>query len=299
MRELLIASGKGGTGKTTIAACLAAMEKSSKIVADADVDASDLFILLDPQTTMSREFRAGRVATIRGDLCTQCGQCREACRFEAISEQFQVQFAECEGCGVCAQVCPVQAVSFTDRNSGQWYVSNTRFGPFVHARLHPGEENSGKLVALVRHQARVLAEEQNISWLIVDGPPGIGCPVISAMAGAGAVLMVTEPTPSGLHDLKRVAELASHFRLVRTVCINKWDLNPQVTEEIERFCQDQQIPVVGKIPYDLVVSRALVARRVLVEWAPESRVAEEIQRLWERVRPLVPPCSAKDFCSRG
>lgn len=287
MRELLIVSGKGGTGKTTIAACLAAMEQS-KVMADADVDAADLFILLEPETLMRREFRGGQVAAIQEELCSQCGRCREVCRFEAISEQYEVQPSECEGCGVCARVCPTEAITLVGRSSGEWYVSRTRFGPFVHARLHPGEENSGKLVALVRHQARVLAEEEGIPWVIVDGPPGIGCPVISAMAGAGAVLMVTEPTPSGLHDLRRVAELASHFRLVRAVCINKWDLNPYVTAEIERFCQDQEIPVVGKIPYDVVVSKALVARKVLIEWAPESRVAGEIKELWERVRPLVP-----------
>jgi MinD superfamily P-loop ATPase len=287
MKELLVVSGKGGTGKTTLTACLSALD-GAKVIADVDVDAADLFILLKPEMRFNREFKAGQVAVIDAELCSRCGTCRELCRFEAISENYQVQPTDCEGCGVCARVCPEKAVSLRERISGEWYVSGTRFGPFVHARLHPGEENSGKLVALVRHQARVLAEEQGIPWLLVDGPPGIGCPVISAMAGGGAVLIVTEPTPSGLHDLRRVAELASHFRLVRAVCINKWDLNPQITLEIERFCQDQDIPLVGKITYDVVVSRALVARRILLEWAPESQPAKDIRRMWEQLHPLVP-----------
>lgn len=287
MRELLIVSGKGGTGKTTIAACIASMEPF-KVMADADVDAADLFIMLEPEILVRREFKSGRVASIRNELCTRCGQCAQACRFEAISDEMEVQAVDCEGCGVCAQVCPTEAISFLERVSGEWYLSRTRLGPFVHARLRPGEENSGKLVALVRHQARVVAEEQNLPWLIVDGPPGIGCPVISAMAGAAAALMVTEPTPSGLHDLRRVAELASHFRVARAVCVNKWDVNPKLTDEIERFCGDNEIPLVGKIPYDVVVTEALVARKVLVEWAPRSRVAKEIEALWETLRPLIP-----------
>lgn len=287
MRELLVVSGKGGTGKTTITASLAALD-GPKVIADADVDAADLFILLKPEIRFSREFKAGQVAVIDSKTCSRCGTCRELCRFEAISETFQVQPTDCEGCGVCESICPEKAVSLKEKIPGEWYVSGTRFGPFVHARLSPGEENSGKLVALVRHQARLLAEEQDIPWLLVDGPPGIGCPVISAMAGGGAVLIVTEPTPSGFHDMKRVAELASHFQLARAVCINKWDLNPWVTAEIERFSEDNGIPLVGKLPYDVLVSKALVARELLVEWAPQSPVAKEIKTLWERLRPLVP-----------
>lgn len=287
MKELLVISGKGGTGKTTLTACLSALD-GPKVIADGDVDAADLFILLKPEMRLSREFKAGQVAFVDAELCSRCGTCRELCRFEAISENYQVQPTDCEGCGVCARVCPEKAVSMRERISGQWYVSSTRFGPFVHARLHPGEENSGKLVALVRHQARVLAEEQGIPWLLVDGPPGIGCPVISAMAAGGAVLIVTEPTPSGLHDLRRVAELASHFRLPKAVCINKWDLNVPMSSEIEGFCKEQEIPVVGKIPYDVIVSRALVARQILLEYAPQSAVAQEIRQMWEQLQKLVP-----------
>ncbi len=287
MKELLVISGKGGTGKTTFTACLSALD-GPKVIADADVDAADLFILLKPDIRLSREFKAGQVAVIDAELCLRCGTCRELCRFEAISEDYQVQPTDCEGCGVCASVCPEKAVSMRERISGEWYVSSTRFGPFVHARLHPGEENSGKLVALVRHQARVLAEEQGIPWLLVDGPPGIGCPVISAMAAGGAVLIVTEPTPSGLHDLRRVAELASHFRLPKAVCINKWDLNLPLSSEIEGFCKEQEISLVGKIPYDVIVSRALVARQILLEYSPQSAVAQEIIRMWEQLQDLVP-----------
>ncbi len=287
MRELLVVSGKGGTGKTTLTACLAALD-GQKVIADGDVDAADLFILLKPEIRLRREFKAGYVAFINRETCSRCGACAERCRFEAISEVYEVVPTECEGCGVCARVCPEQAISLQERICGEWYVSETRFGPFVHARLSPGQENSGKLVALVLHQARVLAEEQGIPWLLVDGPPGIGCPVISAMAGAGAVLIVTEPTPSGLHDLRRVAELASHFLLPRAGCINKWDLNPHMTAEIEGFCKDQGIPIVGRIPYDVTVSRSLVARQILQEWAPESAVAREIREMWERLQAFVP-----------
>lgn len=287
MRELLIVSGKGGTGKTTIAASLAALD-GEKVIVDADVDASDLFLLLKPRVQMEREFKSGRIAVIDPKACEGCGQCRELCRFEAITEVFSVDPFECQGCGVCASICPVQAISMEEKKAGVWYVSETSFGPLVHARLTPGEENSGKLVALVRHQGRVLAEEGGREWLIVDGPPGIGCPVISAMAGAGAVLMVTEPTPSGLHDLRRVAELASHFKVRRLVCINKWDINPQLTEDIDAFCGDQDIPVVAKIPYDLTPTKALVAREIVVRWAPESEVARQIKKIWERLQEIVP-----------
>lgn len=287
MRELLVVSGKGGTGKTTLTACLAALD-GDKVIADADVDAPDLFILLKPEIRFSREFRAGQVAVINNEACSRCGACKELCRFEAISETYEVQPMDCEGCGVCVRICPERAVSFRERISGEWYVSNTRFGPFIHARLFPGQENSGKLVALVRHQARVLAEEQGIPWLLIDGPPGIGCPVISAMAGGGAVLIVTEPTPSGLHDLRRVTELASHFRLPKAACINKWDLNLQMTEQIEAFCKEQEISLVGRIPYDVSFSRALVARKTFLEYAPQSPVSQEIRQIWRRLQDLVP-----------
>lgn len=287
MRELLVVSGKGGTGKTTLTACLSALN-GHKVIADADVDAADLFILLKPEIHFSRAFKAGQVAVIDTELCSRCGACKELCRFEAISETYQVQSIDCEGCGVCGRICPEKAISFQERISGEWYMSHTRFGPFVHARLSPGEENSGKLVALVRHQARLLAEEQGIPWLLVDGPPGIGCPVISAMAGTGAALIVTEPTPSGLHDLRRVAELASHFRLPTAACINKWDLNVCMTAQIEDFCKEKGIIVVARIPYDVRVSLAVVARQILVEYAPQSPVAQEITKMWERLGDLVP-----------
>jgi MinD superfamily P-loop ATPase len=291
VKELIVLSGKGGTGKTTIAAFFAA-KPPQKVLADADVDAADLFILLEPQVRMKREFKSGQLAVIDRDLCTGCDRCREFCRFGAIEDGYSVDPMECEGCGVCTLVCPEKAVTLKQRESGEWYVSETRFGPFVHARLRPGEENSGKLVALVRHHARTLAEERGIPWLIVDGPPGIGCPVISAMAGAGAALIVTEPTPSGLHDMRRVAELASQMRVPKAVCINKWDLNPEMAVEIENLCRDLGMEVVGKVSYDENVPRALMARKSVLEWAPQSKVVKELDSLWERVQEFVPEAVA-------
>lgn len=287
MKELLLVSGKGGTGKTTIAAFFAA-RAHSKVLADADVDAADLFILLNPEVKARRSFKAGHLAVIDRTLCNGCDRCKEFCRFGAIGDGYQVDPMECEGCGVCTIVCPQNAVQLKHKESGEWYVSETRFGPFVHARLNPGEENSGKLVALVRHHARVLAEERGIPWLIVDGPPGIGCPVISAMAGGGATLIVTEPSPSGMHDLRRVAELALQMRVARAVCINKWDINPKMTMEIESLCRDLGLEVLGRVSYDEKVTRALMARKTLLEFAPQSKVAGELNSLWEQVEGFVP-----------
>ena len=289
-KELVIISGKGGTGKTTIAACFAALA-DGKVLADADVDAADLFILLEPEIRKRQEFRSGSVAWIDLEPCTRCGQCREVCRFHAISSEFAVDHINCDGCGVCAHICPAEAIRMQECISGEWYISETRYGPFVHAKLGAGQENSGKLVTVVRHNARLMAEDKGLDWIIVDGPPGIGCPVISSITGASAVLMVTEPTLSGMHDMKRVAELAAYFKIPRAVCINKSDLNPQVADEIAGYCRDQEIRIVGRIPYDLVVSRALVQRKILVEYDPEAAASREVREIWERVQDLVPHSS--------
>jgi len=284
-REVVIISGKGGTGKTTIAACFAALAES-KVLADADVDAADLFILLKPRVRRQEEFRSGHKAWLDPGLCTQCGQCVELCRAGAISKDFRIDPVGCEGCAVCAHFCPAGAIEMRQCVCGQWFVSDTVYGPFVHARLGAGEENSGKLVTLVRHEARIIAEERKLDWIIVDGPPGIGCPVISSVTGASAVLIVTEPTVSGIHDMKRVAELAAHFRVPAAVCINKWDINAEAAEEIALFCQRQGIPLAGRIPYDREVARALVQRRILVEHDPTGRASGEIKLIWDRVRSM-------------
>ena len=278
VKELIVVSGKGGTGKTSIAACFAALV-GNKILADADVDAPDLFILLEPRIRERESFRAGFRARIRRDRCTACGDCRDLCRYQAISADYVVDEMECEGCGVCAHFCPAGAVELEEKECGEWFISDTRYGPLVHARLGVGEENSGKLVTTVRHNARLVAEERGLDLVIVDGPPGIGCPVISAITGANLVLIVTEPTLSGLHDMKRVAALVKHFAIPTVVCINKYDLNPEVTAEIMRYCQESGIRLVGTVPYDPVVSRALVRKRLIVEHE-DGRVSAEIRSLW-------------------
>ncbi len=284
-RELVIVSGKGGTGKTTIAACFAALG-NGKVLADADVDAADLFILLKPRVRRQEDFRSGHKAWLDPGVCTQCGQCLGLCRAGAISKDFRIDPVGCEGCAVCAHFCPVGAIEMRECICGQWFISDTDYGPFVHARLGSGEENSGKLVTLVRHQARLMAEEQGLEWILVDGPPGIGCPVISSITGASAVLIVTEPTVSGLHDMRRVAELAAHFRVPAAACINRWDINAEVSEQISSYCEEAGILLAGKIPYDREVPRALVKRRILVEHDPTGDASREIKLIWDRARSL-------------
>jgi len=286
MKELVVISGKGGTGKTTLSACFAVLAKQ-KVLVDADVDAADLFILLEPEIKRREEFRSGSKAWINAQKCTQCGRCVELCRTCAITADFHVNRLDCEGCGVCARFCPAEAVEMLEVVSGEWFISETRYGPFVHAKLGIAEENSGKLVTLVRHQARLIAEERGLDWIIVDGPPGIGCPVISSVTGASAVLIVTEPTVSGIHDMKRVADLAAYFRVPRAVCINKWDINARMSEEIAAYCRGEGIPLIGRIPYDLVVSRALVRRKILVEYEPDGNASREVRSVWAGIRTLI------------
>lgn len=286
IREIVVVSGKGGTGKTTLTSCLAALAQQ-KVLADADVDAADLFILLEPTIESRWEFRSGAKAKIDKDLCTGCGECREMCRYGAISPQYVADPIDCEGCGLCARYCPAGAIALEERRLGEWYLSKTCYGPFVHAKLGIGEENSGKLVSVVRHYARMTAEERGYGWIIVDGPPGAGCPVISSIAGSSLVLIVTEPTLSGIHDMRRVADLASHFRVPSAVCINKWDLNREVSADIAELCRSRRIPLVGRIPYDRTAMQALVSRKILVEYAPRCEASIEIRASWERVRALV------------
>lgn len=285
MRELVVISGKGGTGKTTLAACFAALAQG-KVLADADVDAADLFILLEPEIQRREEFRSGHVAWIDPDRCVECGECIELCRYGAISPDFEIDPVDCEGCAVCRRFCPAEAIEMRECISGEWYVSKTRYGPFVHAKLGAGEENSGKLVTVVRHHAKLIAEENGLDWIIVDGPPGIGCPVIASLTGASAVLIVTEPTVSGIHDMKRVAELAAYFKTAQAVCINKWDLNAEMSEEIAAYCHEERIPVVGRIPYDRSVTEALVQRKILVEFEPQGEISREIKAIWGRIQDL-------------
>jgi len=282
MKELVVISGKGGTGKTSLMAAFASLAKS-KVLCDADVDAADLHLLTDPKIKERHDFQGGCIAVINPDKCTECGLCRDLCRWEAISEQFEVDSIECEGCGVCVDFCPEQAIDFPLKTCGQWFISDTRFGPMVHARLGIAEENSGKLVALVRQEAKKLAEKQNLNLLITDGPPGIGCPVIASIGGATALLIVTEPTVSGLHDMERVAQLAAHFKVPGMVCVNKFDLNLDQTQAIEKLAKEKKMAVLGRIPFDLVFTKSMVQGKTIFEYNTESIVGQAVKQIWRKI----------------
>jgi len=276
----VVLSGKGGTGKTSIVGSLAAITQS-KVLADCDVDAADLHLLLQPVTQQKHEFWSGQVAFIDEEKCTQCGLCQEVCRFDAIND-FKVDSIACEGCGFCFHICPDEAIMMRENLSGHWSISETKYGPLVHARLGIAQENSGKLVALVRQQAKQIAEKQGFNYIISDGPPGIGCPVISSLSGANLALLVTEPTLSGIHDLERVLGVCHHFGVPAIVCINKYDINEDNTRQIENYCLGQGVEVATKIPFDNVVTEALVQGLPVVEYS-QGKVTQEIESLWQRI----------------
>ena len=263
-------------------ASFAALSRNA-VFADCDVDASNLHLLLRPEVERTIEFRGLKLAVIDPSRCTRCGLCEEKCRFNAIHD-FEVDPIQCEGCGVCVHICPAEAVDFVDRLCGYAYISRTRFGPMSHARLKPGMENSGKLVSLARQNAKRLAEEGDRDLVIVDGPPGIGCPVIASLSGIDAGVVVVEPTLSGIHDLKRALKLLDHFKVEPLVCVNKHDLNDVNTGEIEGFCAERGIEVVGLIPFAPEVTRAMVAGLPVVEYAPGSPASSAIKRTWSRVK---------------
>lgn len=291
MKELVVISGKGGTGKTSIVASLAELSGRC-VVADCDVDAADLHLVLSPNVLRRERFSAGQRARVDRERCTACGTCRKLCRFDAILEDgpggdkmpgaFRADPVACEGCGVCAWFCPEQAVELTPVIAGEWFVSDTRCGPMVHAKLGMAQSNSGKLVSIVRQNARAIAEQRNLDLVIIDGSPGIGCPVIASVTGASLVLAVTEPTLSGEHDLKRVVGLTRHFGIPLTVCINKWDLNPAISDGIETYCREQSIPLAGRVRYDRAFTRAQVQGRTVVE-AGDNGVVDDIRGLWTTV----------------
>jgi MinD superfamily P-loop ATPase len=282
VKELVVISGKGGTGKTSIVASLAALARKC-VLADCDVDAADLHLLLNPEILKETEFIGGLVAETKLDLCTQCGKCAEVCRFGAILGNYAIDPLACEGCGVCVRSCSQGAIRMKDRVSGRWFISDTRFGPMVHAQLGIAEGNSGKLVSLIRSEARRIAEEREYSLIISDGSPGIGCPVIASIAGATAVLVVTEPTVSGIHDLERVAELTSHFKIKTLVCINKADINPLNTKKIKQIAQERKFIVVAEIPYDTIFTRAQMQALSVIE-AGEGEAVSNIRTLWKAVK---------------
>lgn len=291
MQELVVISGKGGTGKTSVAASLAVLAGRT-VMADCDVDAADLHLVLSPGIMESHEFISGHEAVIDEKKCNGCGICLANCRFAAVHVDhaangpsgFRVDPLACEGCGVCVRFCPEKAIAFPERRCGEWMISDTRCGPMVHARLGAGAENSGKLVSIVRREARRIAGEQQIPRILVDGPPGIGCPVIAAVTGATRVLVVTEPTVSGEHDLGRVLSLTRHFGIPAAVCVNKWDLNPAVTERIEEQARRKGALVAGRIRYDPAVTRAQIQELAVVEI--DSPSAADIRQIHEQLGRL-------------
>jgi MinD superfamily P-loop ATPase len=280
VKEITVLSGKGGTGKTTITASFAVLTQNA-VLTDCDVDAPDLHMLLKPEVLETQELKASRIAVIDPDKCVECGKCEENCRFGAI-EKFVVDHISCEGCGVCVYICPVAAVELEKRVSGYAFISKTKFGLMSHALLNPGEENSGKLVTLVRNNAKKVAEKENCELIINDGPPGIGCPVIASVGGVDIGLIVTEPTLSGIHDMERALGLLNHFKISGLVCVNKYDINQENTERIFNFCASKGVEVVGKIPFEPIVTEAMVAGKSIVEYAPKSNVSKAIEELWER-----------------
>ncbi|MFA5115390.1 MAG: ATP-binding protein [Candidatus Omnitrophota bacterium] len=281
MRQIAVISGKGGTGKTVVTAAFAALAEN-KVMVDCDVDAADLHILLDPVVKERREFRSGKTALINKGLCSGCGRCVSLCRFKAIKEDFTVEDFSCEGCALCSRVCPAGAIRMEENVAGEWFVSDTGYGPFVHARLGAAQENSGKLVSKIREVARALAEKQSLDYVIIDGPPGIGCPVIASLSGVDCALIVTEPTLSGLHDAGRVMEVAGHFKIPTKVVVNKYDLNPAITSRIEDFCRSRGAPVIGRIAFDAGVVRALVRRKNIIE-SGDCAVRDELRKIWENL----------------
>jgi len=282
MKQIVVISGKGGTGKTVITASFAALARN-KVMADCDVDAADLHLLLHPKILERHEFKGNKKATIDRDECTRCGECIEVCRYDAIFENSKglvINPISCEGCGICARVCPSEAVHMEEHVSGEWFESETKYGPMVHARLGVAEENSGKLVTLVRQNATRIAHRDSLDLVLIDGPPGIGCPVIASLAGVDIALVITEPTLSGIHDLQRVVGVAHHFRVDASCVVNKYDINCENSDAIERWCQKEEVPVLGRIPHDRRVSEALVRGVPFVEYL-DSPAANEVRKIWQ------------------
>ncbi len=302
MKELVVISGKGGTGKTSIVASFSTLARQAAL-ADCDVDAADLHLVLNPDIKRREDFSGGRKARILEEQCIACNRCVEECRFDAIkyavlkngekAEKPSINLISCEGCGLCKRLCPVEAIAFEPVVNGQMFVSTTRNGPMVHARLGMAEGNSGKLVSLIREETRRIAEKEGLERIIVDGSPGIGCPVVSSITGADGVLIVTEPTLSGRHDLMRVAKLAAHFRIATLVCVNKWDLNPEMTERIEKEALENGLKIAGRIRYDAAITKAQIAKKSVVEYT-EDAVAGDMKDVWGRVQQALDSISRQN-----
>ncbi len=291
MKQLVVLSGKGGTGKTTVTAALAHLAAEGSppvraVLVDADVDAANLELVLGAEIRETNNFMGGQLAVIDPDVCGGCGLCAEVCRFNAVREingQFDVDLIACEGCAVCFYQCPADAIRMVPQLAGRWFRSQSRYGPLFHAALRPAQENSGKLVAMVKQRARRLAVSEGYELVLVDGPPGIGCPVIAAVSGADLALVVTEPTAAGIHDLRRALATTAHFGVRSLVCINKADLHLEGTAKIMAFCEEHRSEVVGRIPFDTAVTRAMVEGYPVTAFRPDSASSQALRRVQERV----------------
>jgi MinD superfamily P-loop ATPase len=288
MKQILIASGKGGTGKTSITSAFASLAQKA-VFADCDVDASDLHLILSPEILQTYSFVSGKEASINQPQCSSCGKCYQLCRFEAIvkpyqaNQKYSVNPIACDGCGVCVKHCPEQAVSFTDKDNGEYYHSHTRFGELIHAQLHPGGENSGKLVSLVRKKALDLAKASNLELILIDGPPGIGCPVIASLTGCDLLLIVVEPSLSSLHDAKRLIQLSKHFSVPCFILINKWDISPLLSKKMETEFNDMKVEVLGKLPYDKEFVRAMMEAKTIIEYHKNGETATTLFSIWKEL----------------
>ena len=286
MKELVIISGKGGTGKTSLMAAFASLAKN-KVLCDADVDAADLHLITAPRLQERHDFQGGHTAIINHDKCTLCGVCQDLCKWDAVSDEFEIDSIECEGCGVCFYLCPEKAIDFPLNICGEWFISDTPFGPMVHARLGIAEENSGKLVSIVRKKAKEIAEEKNLGFILTDGPPGVGCPVIASVGGASGVLIVTEPTVSGKHDMERVVQLAAHFKVPAMVCVNKFDLNLDQTHAVEEFAKKNNVSFLGRIPFDPIFTKAMVQGQNIFDYDTESETGQVVKEIWEKAEQML------------
>ncbi|MEE4218261.1 MAG: ATP-binding protein [Xanthomonadales bacterium] len=288
MKEIVVISGKGGTGKTSLTAAFAVLGGQDPVVADCDVDAADMHLLLEPDFAHEESFFSGELAVIDQAKCSDCGLCEDVCRYGAVdlSEgRYMVDEIGCEGCGYCARVCPDHAITNIEQHVGQWYRSAIRTKTtMIHARLKIGADNSGKLVAQVKKVAREVAKSENKNWILVDGPPGVGCPVISSLSGASLAVLVTEPTVAGLHDLRRVQQLVKAFGIKSSCVINKADLNPDVRGNLRRFLAEEKIPVLAEIPYNEQFTSAMTNGKTIVEW--DAGLEQQVRGCWEKVSQL-------------
>jgi MinD superfamily P-loop ATPase len=307
MKEIVVISGKGGTGKTSIVGSFAALADNA-VLADCDVDAADLHLLLEPNIKQTHDFNGGKLASIITEKCFGCGKCEEVCNFDGVifngpannvvDRTYTIDPIACEGCSVCVHFCPVDAIEFKGAINGQWFVSDTRFGPMVHAKLGPAEENSGKLVSLIRKEAKRIATEQNKDLIIVDGSPGIGCPVIASITGADLVLAVTEPTLSAQHDLHRVIDLTGHFNIPTAVCINKYDINVNISKNIEEEILKKDLKLAGRIKYDIAVTKAQIEAKSIVECSNDG-LKDQVVSLWKSVLNMLEQSTNKRKTNNG